>query len=342
MRPYGFGMNDANSDEHGVFVTPPAGWDNSVGGTSFGRNLYDVNQWVAITGAELDAWHGAVPLVDAPAGDAPAGDAPAGDAPAGDAPVAYNMKPVELVASDVSQHIRAESNSRLRDAVRKGVPLDALYFSDDFYPAWDSIYEMNPGHNHHAQVQTRLLNREAAALVDRLIMKELVASANEKLEEARLLGVALTDISIGADLVPEWHRRAVDVEAPLPEHVMDHWEDSLQRNVDTFGVDFVMDNIIETASEDDSIAALDTTSDREEPVTHDSDSSASDDGTGHGNNQHEESIDDRYAMFSGGDPQPLPFGYKTIAESDDEAPHILHDVEIHDGSNGIYHVDMEV
>lgn len=337
MRPYGFGMNDANSDEHGVFVTPPADWDNSVGGTSFGRNLYDVNQWVAITGAELDAWHGAVPLVDAPAGNAPAGDAPAGDAA-----VAYNMKPVELVASDVSQHIRAESNSRLRDAVRKGVPLDALYFSDDFYPAWDSIYEMNLGHNHHAQVQTRLLNREAAALVDRLIMKELVASANEKLEEARLLGVALTDISIGADLVPEWHRRAVDVEAPLPEHVMDHWEDSLQRNVDTFGVDFVMDNIIETASEDDSIAALDTTSDREEPVTHDSDSSASDDGTGHGNNQHEESIDDRYAMFSGGDPQPLPFGYKTIAESDDEAPHILHDVEIHDGSNGIYHVDMEV
>lgn len=311
------------SDYHGVFVTPPADWDNSVGGTSVGGNRRNDSQWATVTGTEFELL-----------------DVPAGDIPAGDAPVTY--KPAELLASDVSQHIRAESNSRLRDAVKKGVPLDALYFTDDCYPAWDNIYEMNPGHNHHARVQKKLLNREAASLVDSLIMKELVASANEKLEEARLLGVALTDISIGIDLVPKWDRQAVDVAAPPPELVKDHWEDSLKRNIDTFGVDFIMDEIREAASEDDSITPLNSTSDREDSAHYDTDSSASDDGIRYGNNQHEEPIDDRYAMFSGGDPQPLPSGYRTIAESDDEAPHILHDVEIHDGSNGTYHVDMEV
>ncbi|UKZ69866.1 uncharacterized protein TrAtP1_010870 [Trichoderma atroviride] len=253
-------------------------------------------------------------------------------------------RPAELLASDVRQHIQAESKSRLRDAVENGVPLDALYFTDDCYPAWDSIYEMNPGRNHHARVQRRLLNREAAALVDPVIMKRLVNVANGKLEEARLLGIALRDITIGRELVPEWDPQVVDEAVPYsPEPVEDHWEDSVARNMETLGADFVMDNITWTDSVDNAPAP-----DRQEPVaTSASDSSSgdnnnSDEDNGDGNNQHGEPIDDRYAMLSGGDPTPLPFGYQSIAETDDEAPHILHDILIHGGASAVYHVSMEV
>ncbi|KAK1237424.1 hypothetical protein MKX08_003049 [Trichoderma sp. CBMAI-0020] len=234
-------------------------------------------------------------------------------------------KPADLLASDVRQHIQAESKSRLRDAVENGVPLDALYFTDDCYPAWDSIYEMNPGRNHHARVQKRLLNREAAALADPMIMKKLVDAANGKLEEARLLGIALGDITIGRDLVPEWDPRVVDAAVPcIPEPVEDHWEDSLERNIETLGADFVLDNITRTDSVD---------SGQKSVATSDSDSSSGDDDNGGGNNQHGEPVDDRYAMLSGGDPRPLPLGYRSIAENDDEALHILHDVEAETDSN---------
>lgn len=278
--------------------------------------------------------------------------------------VPYEPKPAELLASDVRQHIRSESSSRLRDAAMGGVPLDALYFTDDCYPAWDSIYEMSSGCNHHARVQKRLLNREAAALVDPWIMKRLVDAANGKLEEARLLGIALKEMRIGEDLMPEWGRLKVDeavdeaadeaadktvdktVDVAIPHNpqpvedppVEDEWEDSLERNMETFGADFVMANIEWTASEDNA-PALDSD---ESFTSSDSDSSSGTDDNSHGSEQDEEPIDDRYAMLSGGDPQPLPVGYRTIAESDDEAPHILHDVEVNGGPSGTYHVDMEV
>ncbi|KAL7966277.1 hypothetical protein HDV63DRAFT_413260 [Trichoderma sp. SZMC 28014] len=252
--------------------------------------------------------------------------------------VAFN-KPAKLLASDVRHHIRTVSKARLRDAVQKRVPLDALYFTDDCYPAWDGIHEMNSGCNHHARVQRRLLNHEVAGLVDPLIMKKLVHTANQKLEEARLLGLALADIKIGADLVPEWTQEAVDVAVPLSQTVEDYWEDEFEQNVETFGAEFV-DKIYSEALEEN---AMITSWDSDESLTTHLNGSSSGDGESQdGDDQDGESDDNRYAMFSGGDLQPLPLGYSTIAEGDDEAENILPDVEIQGGPDGTYHVDMEV
>jgi hypothetical protein len=211
-----------------------------------------------------------------------------------------------------------------------------LYFTDDCFPAWDEIYEINFEHNNHARVQNRLLNREVSRRIDPLILKVLRNESNDRLEEARLLGIALADIRVGDSLLPEWDQAAVDAAVPpSPVLIEDEWEDSPERDACTFGDQLTFDNVESMASDDN---AMTVSSD----ASHSDSSSSAGSSSSDDNNQPEEPVDDHYAMFAGGDLQPLPSTFMPISASDDEAPHILHDVEIYGGPDGIYHVDMEV
>ncbi|UKZ94345.1 uncharacterized protein TrAFT101_009221 [Trichoderma asperellum] len=252
----------------------------------------------------------------------------------------FGRKRPNLIASDVAQYIQQQSNARLKRAVKERVPLDDLYFGDDCYPAWVDMCDGKAEESYHIQIQKRLLNLDASLFVDSCLREKLRDTCNAKLEEARLLGLGLADIRIGDGLLPEWDQSAVDMAIPLEvEPVKDDWEDSAERDALTFGAALVRNKAKakakSTAPEDNTAALFKDDSSTASSDTWDSSSFFySDD-----KNEHGEAVDERYAMFSGGDPQPLPHRY---SESDDEAPHILFDVEMLGGPDGTYNVDMEV
>ncbi|KAH8120942.1 hypothetical protein LI328DRAFT_171838 [Trichoderma asperelloides] len=249
----------------------------------------------------------------------------------------FGRKRPNLIASDVAQYIQQQSNARLKRAVKERVPLDDLYFGDDCYPAWVDMCDGKAEESYHIQIQKRLLNLDASLFVDSCLREKLRDTCNAKLEEARLLGLGLADIRIGDGLLPEWDQSAIDEAFPLEvEPVKDDWEDSAERDALTFGAALVRNKAKakSTAPEDNTTALFKDDASTTSSDTWDSSSFFySDD-----KNEHGEAVDERYAMFSGGDPQPLPHRY---SESDDEAPHILFDVEMLGGPDGTYNLAID-
>lgn len=244
-----------------------------------------------------------------------------------------------MIASDVSKYITDESNKRFTKAVEEGVALNDMFFGDDCFPAWVDMPQDEAERNYHVNIQDRLLDIDITSRLGNFIRERLIDTCNIKLEQARLLGLATADIKMGKGLLPVWDQSAVDASIPLSaQPVENHWEDSPERNILTFGAASLRGYAGSMASEDDTTGLFKESSHSDSSATSNSDSCSSSDVSGDDKNEVGD-VDDRYAMFSGGDPQPLPSRY---SESDGEAAHILFDVEIVGGPNGTYEVDMEV
>ncbi|KAL6900369.1 hypothetical protein GGI43DRAFT_427466 [Trichoderma evansii] len=247
---------------------------------------------------------------------------------------------IALIAPDIATYIRNESNNRFRAGVQQRVNLVDVFFGDDCFPTWLAMGWSQEEEDYHIWIQNRLLDINASSRVGDFIRNNLRDKCNEKLDEAIALGLALADIRMGEKLLPEWDQSAVEASIPVTaQPVEDHWEDSSERNILTFGADAVRAHTESTVSKESTTALSEQDSRSESSITSDSDSSSSDDVSSDDKNQGGEPVDDRYIMFTGGDPQPLPSRY---SESDGEAPHILFGVEIVGGPNGTYEVDMEV
>lgn len=246
----------------------------------------------------------------------------------------------KMIAPDVATYIRNESNARFRRAVAEGVCLVDLFFGDDCFPTWLARGWDQRDEKFHISIQDSLLDIQVSNRVGTFIRDNLRDKCNEKLKEAIGLGLALADIRMGEGLLPEWDQSAVEASIPVSaQPVEDHWEDSAERNIETFGAASVRDLIRLTVPEDNTTALLEQYSRSESSFTSNSDSSSSNGLSSDHNSDGGEPVDDRYTMFTGGDPQPLPSRY---SESDGEAPHILHGVEIVGGPDGTYEVDIEV
>lgn len=249
-----------------------------------------------------------------------------------------------MAASDVIQFNTTISRQRLDTARGEGIAPDQLFFDDDGLLAWDGMRNYTDGYDYHTQVQTRLLQAHIRGLTDPMVRESIRDASNAKLEEALQLGIAIHDIRIGSRGMPEWDQEAVDHAVPLtPQPVEDHEEDSVERDMLTFGVDFVRAHSREMdIFPDDITPALseDTSTDDESSDSWDTSSDESSSAM----KTHEELDDDRYvyALVANGDFVPLPASAISYWEGGDDAPNVIRDVEIYGGPDGTYLVDMEV
>jgi hypothetical protein len=267
------------------------------------------------------------------------------------------LLPTNLIAGDVSEYIQRESNARLATARKEGVVLDDMFIGRDCLPAWLDM-QWNPrAESLHIMIQDSLLDLQVTSLLGDMIRARLTNLGNEKLEEARKLGLTLEDITIGKGLLPEWDPSAANEASPIENQpaLEEEYQSTLEQDQNTFEEDqnaFGEDQNMfgeesannetgpsspvsssfggyETSSETDSSSDSGDTSDTDSFFSDTSDSSDDED-------EDEESFDSVFSMTNAVDDQPQ------YTESDDEAPHILHDVEIAGGPDGQSDVDLEV
>ncbi|EGR44072.1 uncharacterized protein TRIREDRAFT_112660 [Trichoderma reesei QM6a] len=214
--------------------------------------------------------------------------------------------PRNFVACDVADYIQRESNTRLSIAKQQGVSLQQIFIGRDCLPAWHDMHWDPEQEALHCAIQNRLLDLDVANALGDTLRGLLMAKGNIKLEEARQLGLRLEDITIGAGLLATWNR-------PAPElHNSHRLENPLSEQAQQ---EEPMDDDMGQSSIGTSIPHSLIFS-RAGTPDFDTSSTACD--------------------SSSVNPQP------EYSESDDEAPHILHDVEVVGCREGHPDIDLEV
>ncbi|PTB72243.1 hypothetical protein M440DRAFT_1384793 [Trichoderma longibrachiatum ATCC 18648] len=214
--------------------------------------------------------------------------------------------PRSLIASDVADYIQRESNARLAVAKQQGVPLESIFISRDCLPAWPDMQWDPEQESLHCAIQNRLVDLDVANALGETLRGLLVAKGNRKLEEARQLGLRLEDIIIGAGLLATWGSPALEL------HSSHRLENPLRESAQ---LEELMDDDMGQSSIGTSIPHSLIFSPAGSPdvatssITYDS---------------------------SSVDPQP------EYSESDDEAPHILHDIEVVGCREGHPEIELEV
>ncbi|PTB63380.1 hypothetical protein BBK36DRAFT_1171619 [Trichoderma citrinoviride] len=227
--------------------------------------------------------------------------------------------PRSLVACDVADYIQRESNARLAVARQQGVPLEKVFIGRDCLPAWTDMQWDPEQESLHCAIQNRLLDLDVANVLGDTLRGLLIDKGNRKLEEARQLGLRLEDLTIGVGLLATWNRPAPELqnghglenpfnEQAQHEELMD--DDMGQSSLDTSIPRSLIFSRAGTPEFDTESVAYESSS--------------------------EEESDDEIRMNNAIDPRP------EYSESDDEAPHILHDVEVVGCLEGHLDVDLEV
>lgn len=253
--------------------------------------------------------------------------------------------PMRLIATDISDFIQRESNKRLQTAREEGILLDDMYIGQDCLPTWIGMHWDPFKEALHCAVQDRLLDLAIPNLLGDIIREMLVDRGNRKLEEARQLGITLENITIGSDLLAAWgppleHDRllgaSLEEQPGEPQTNDDMGQSSLETAVlrsPLFSISPSDESdTISISAEDEVASSLGDA--HESSSTYDgcSDSSSDDSSS----DEDDESFDDVIRINNALDPQPEYW------ESDDDAPHVLHDVEIVGGPDGYSDVDLEV
>ncbi|KAJ4856482.1 hypothetical protein T069G_09850 [Trichoderma breve] len=233
--------------------------------------------------------------------------------------------PSRLISGDVAKYIQRESNVRLETARREGITLDTVFID-------------------------RLMDVEVSSTLGDVLRKDLIEKGNRKLEEARQLGLGIEDITIGKGLLATWNglastqETAYGLETPPEEtRAQPIYDDAGPSSIGTA----VQDSSVIGQAETPESEIITISSASEAPnspeIVYDSSStydSCSDFSSSSGGNssstEDDEEIDDIIHMNNVVSTQP------EYSESDDEAPHILHDVEVVGGFEGHPDVDLEV
>ncbi|TFB00152.1 hypothetical protein CCMA1212_008226 [Trichoderma ghanense] len=249
--------------------------------------------------------------------------------------------PRTLVASDVADYIQRESNTRLAIAGQQGVPLEKIFIGRDCLPAWPDMQWDPEQESLHCAIQNRLLDLDVANALGDTLRSLLTDKGNRKLQEARKLGLRLEDITVGGGLLATWNRPALErrngysLENPLNEQaqrqeLMD--EDMGQSSIESSIPHSLIFSRAATPDFDTSSIAYDSSSGDDSCSVFSGSSSE----YGESSSDEEEESDDEICMNNAVHPQP------EYLESDDEAPHILHDVEVVGCREGHPDIDLEV
>ncbi|KAL7955926.1 hypothetical protein V8C34DRAFT_326774 [Trichoderma compactum] len=246
--------------------------------------------------------------------------------------------PSRLISGDVAKYVQRESNVRLETARQEGIALDDVFIGMDCLPTWIGMHWDPQRESLHCAIQDRLMDVEVSSTLGDVFRKDLIEKGNRKLEEARQLGLGIEDITIGKGLLATWdtptstQETAYGLETP-PE------ETSIGTTVQDSSV------FGEAETPESEIITISSASEapNSPEIVYDSSStydSCSDFSSSSGGNssstEDDEEVDDVIHMNNVVNIQP------EYSESDDEAPHILHDVEVVGGFEGHPDVDLAV
>ena len=103
-----------------------------------------------------------------------------------------------------------ESNTRLQTAREAQVSLSDLSIGDDCLPTWPEMHWDPAVETLHVAIQNRLLDLEIAESFGDMVQRDIITKTNRKLDEARSLGLSISDICVGEDLLPTWHTFSTD------------------------------------------------------------------------------------------------------------------------------------
>ncbi|KAL6693682.1 hypothetical protein J3F84DRAFT_400941 [Trichoderma pleuroticola] len=246
--------------------------------------------------------------------------------------------PSRLISGDVAKYIQRESNVRLETARQEGITLDTVFIGMDCLPTWIGMHWDPQRESLHCAIQDRLMDVEVSSTLGDVLRKDLIEKGNLKLEEARQLGLGIEDITIGKGLLATWdalasaQETAHGLETPPEETSIG----TTVQDSSVFGQAETPESkiiTISSASEAPNLPeiAYDSSS------TYDSCSDFSSSSGGNSSStEDDEDVDDVIHMNNVVNTQP------EYSESDDEAPHILHDVEVVGGFEGHPDVDLEV
>ena len=85
------------------------------------------------------------------------------------------------------------------------MPLEQVIIGEDGLPAWPGGPAWDPdAESLHAHLQSRLIDWDAARELGDLVRGHIVSKGRLKLAQAREMGIALRDVFIGRNLLPEW------------------------------------------------------------------------------------------------------------------------------------------
>ncbi|KAL7795103.1 hypothetical protein V8C37DRAFT_401215 [Trichoderma ceciliae] len=252
--------------------------------------------------------------------------------------------PSKLIASDVAEYIERESNIRLEAARQDGIVLDNVFIGRDCLPTWIGMQWDPEKESLHCAIQDRLLDLEVSNILGDVLRKELIDKGNRKLEEARQLGVDIENITIGKGLLATWDMPGTGHRLGVPLEEQPNFEDDLayadlgQSRLETAIPESSAFSKGETPESEACSEYTVTAVPNSPSIAYDSSSTydSCSDFSSSSSTEDEEEFDDIIYMNNTVDPQPH------YSESDDEAPHILHDAEIVGGPEGYSDVDLEV
>lgn len=190
----------------------------------------------------------------------------------------------------------------------------------------------------HCAIQDRLMDVEVSSTLGDVLRKDLIEKGNRKLEEARQLGLGIEDITIGKGLLATWNDLA-----STQETVYGLETPPEEKSTGTTVQGSSVIGQAETPESDIITISSATEAPNSPEIVYDSSStydSCSDFSSSGGDNssstEDDEEVDDIIHMNNVVNIQP------EYSESDDEAPHILHDVEVVGGFEGHPDIDLEV
>ncbi|KAL3956569.1 hypothetical protein ACCO45_009415 [Purpureocillium lilacinum] len=117
----------------------------------------------------------------------------------------HSAVPTALIPPELHAFVHREANARLDAAREAGVPLEQVTIGEDGLPAWPGGPTWDPdAESLHAHLQSRLIDWDAARELGDLVRGDIVSKGRLKLAQAREMGIALRDVFIGRNLLPEW------------------------------------------------------------------------------------------------------------------------------------------
>ncbi|OPB44975.1 hypothetical protein A0O28_0091130 [Trichoderma guizhouense] len=246
--------------------------------------------------------------------------------------------PSRLISGDVAKYIQRESNVRLETARQEGITLDTVFIGMDCLPTWIGMHWDPQRESLHCAIQDRLMDVEVSSTLGDVLRKDLIGKGNRKLEEARQLGLGIEDITIGKGLLATW-----DGLSSTQETVYGLETPPEETSTGTTVQDSSVIGQAETPESDMITISSASEAPNSPEIVYDSSStydSCSDFSSSSGGNssstEDDEEVDDIIHMNNVVNIQP------EYSESDDEAPHILHDVEVVGSFEGHPDVDLEV
>ncbi|UKZ58093.1 hypothetical protein TrVGV298_011958 [Trichoderma virens] len=252
--------------------------------------------------------------------------------------------PSKLIAGDVAEYIQRESNVRLETARQEGISLDEVFIGMDCLPTWIGMQWDPQRESLHCAIQDRLMDLEVSSILGDTLREELIDKGNRKLEEARQLGMTLEDITIGKGLLATWRTLESNQETGDKRTEL-IYDDVMQSSIETTVPRSSVFSRAETPDSDIMSISSATAARNSPEIVYDSSStydscsdfgSSSNDGDHSSSTEDDDGVDGIIHMTNMVNPQP------EYSESDGEAPHILHDVEIAGGREGYGDVDLEV